>query len=84
MRWIVMAQSKVYMTINYAVMLEIHKTLTGYRFKLQYDSRALTDVQADASLELLDRILGAMLAVPGGRVGDLMQLPSDLKGVWAS
>lgn len=84
MRWIVLAQSKVYMTINYAVMVEIHKTLTGYRFKLQYDSRALTDLQADASLELFDGILDAMLKVPGGRVGELMQLPMDLKGLWKS
>ena len=41
MRWIVMAQSKVFMTINYAVMVEVQKTLTGYRLKLQYDSSAL-------------------------------------------
>ena len=41
MRWIVMAQSKVFMTINYAVMVEVQKALTGYRLKLQYDSRAL-------------------------------------------
>lgn len=82
MRWIVMAQSKVYMTIPYAVMAEIQKTSPGYRVKLQYDSRALTDAQADAALELLDSILHAMLSC--GRVGELMRLPSGLTGLWKS
>jgi hypothetical protein len=82
MRWIVMAQSKVFMTINYAVMVEVQKTLTGYRFKLQYDSRTLSAAQADAVLELFDGILDAMLNVPGGRVGELMRVPSDLEGLW--
>ena len=76
-----MAQSKVFMTINYAVMVEVQKTLTGYRFKLQYDSRAFTLEQADAALALFDSILESMGKV-GGKVGDLMRIPSQLDGLW--
>lgn len=76
-----MAQSKVFMTINYAVMVEVQKTLTGYRFKLQYDSRAFTVEQADAALALFDAILEAMSQVKG-KVGDLMHIPSKLDGLW--
>ncbi|KAI9786517.1 MAG: NRPS [Peltula sp. TS41687] len=83
MRWIVMAQSKVFMTINYAVMVEIQKTLTGYRFKLQFDGRALSDAQADATLKLFDDVLNAMLKMDG-RVKSLMSLPvaDGLEGLW--
>lgn len=56
MRWIVMAQNKVYMTINYALMVEVQKTLKGYRFKLQYDSRALSDEQVEEVLQLFEKI----------------------------
>lgn len=78
-----MAQSKVYMTINYALMVEVQKTLTGYRFKLQYDSRALSDKQADAVVELFNEIFNAM-GETKTQVRDLMSLPSSLGGVWKS
>jgi hypothetical protein len=81
MRWIVMARSKAFMTINYAVMIEVQKTLTGYRFKLQYDSRALGAGQGDAALALFDDIMGAMVK-PGATVRDLLSVPSDLAGTW--
>jgi hypothetical protein len=81
MRWIVMAQSKVFMTINYALMVEVQKTLTGYRFKLQYDSRALSNEQADEVVELFNAILNAM-GETKTKVGDLTSLPSTLGGVW--
>lgn len=55
-----MAQSQVYMTIKYALMVEVQKTLTRYHFKLQYDSRALSDEQADDVVELFDTVLNAM------------------------
>lgn len=81
MRWLVMAQSKVYMTINYAVMIEVQKTATGYRFKLQYDSRALNAQQANAALELFDTTLGG-LSQRNGRVKDLLSIKSALSGIW--
>lgn len=42
-----MTQIKVFTTINYALMVEVQETLTGYRLKLQYDSRALSNRQVD-------------------------------------
>lgn len=76
-----MAQSKVFMTINYAVMVEVQKTLAGYRFKLQYDGRAFTPEQADAALALFDTILEAMSQTKG-TVGDLKRVQSELDGLW--
>lgn len=76
-----MAQSKVFMTINYAVMVEVQMTLTGYRFKLQYDSRAFTAEQADQALVLFDGILEKMSKVEG-KVGDLIRISSELDGLW--
>ena len=85
MRWIVMAQSKVFMTINYSLMVEVQKTLTGYRFKLQYDSRALSNEQADAVVELFNATLNAMAKkTTTTKISQLMSLPSSLRGVWKS
>lgn len=75
-----MAQSTVFMTINYAVMVEVQKTLTGYRFKLQYDSRAFSPEQADQALALFDAILDTMALK--GTVGGLMGLSSQVRGLW--
>jgi hypothetical protein len=80
MRWIVMAQSKVFMTINYAVMVEVQKTLTGHRLKLQWDSRALDTIQADRALEMFDQILAAL--GQDTTVGQVLSRPSNLKGLW--
>ncbi|KAF7505213.1 hypothetical protein GJ744_001142 [Endocarpon pusillum] len=81
MRWIVMAQSKVYMTINYSLMVEVQKTLTGYRFKLQYDSAALSEEQAGLVVQLFNEILNKMGQVEV-KMKDLMSLPSTLAGLW--
>lgn len=81
MRWIVMAQSKVYMTINYSLMVEVQKTLTGYRFKLQYDSAALSEEQAGLVVQLFNEILNKM-GEAEVKVRDLMSLPSTLAGLW--
>lgn len=51
MRWIVMAQSKVFMSINYALMVEVQKTAKGHRFKLQWDGRALSECQLGQFVE---------------------------------
>lgn len=48
------------MTINYALMVEVQKTLTRYHFKLQYNSRTLSHKQTDDVVELFDTVLNAM------------------------
>ncbi|KAF2088010.1 acetyl-CoA synthetase-like protein, partial [Saccharata proteae CBS 121410] len=60
MRWIVMAQSKVFMTINYALMVEVQRTTGGHRFKLQWDSRALQDGQVGEMVKLFDDVIDEM------------------------
>jgi hypothetical protein len=82
MRWIVMAQSKVYMTINYAIMVEIQKTLQGHRYKLQWDSRTLNDEQISKFLTLFDAILEGMGKNKDGRLAELMSIETDLEASW--
>lgn len=82
MRWVVMAQSKVFMTINYALMVEVQKTSDGHRFKLQWDSRALGDTQVDEMVMLFNEVLDAMGSVKDGKLGRLMTLKTDLEGIW--
>ena len=85
MRYLVLARSKVYMVINYAVMLEVQKTSLpgGYRVKLQYDSRALTVEQADALMRLYNGILEKM-GEAGATVGDVGNVGTEegLDGLW--
>lgn len=82
MRWIVMAQSKVFMTINYALMVEVQKTATGHRFKLQWDSKALSDDQADKLAGLFSAVLTAMGDNKDGRVAELLNIKTDLEALW--
>jgi non-ribosomal peptide synthetase component F len=82
MRWIVMAQSKVFMTINYALMVEVQKTLQGHRFKLQWDSKALSDEQVDKVVVLFCEVLKEMGNNKDGRVDRLMNVDTDLDAVW--
>ncbi|MCJ1367507.1 hypothetical protein MMC16_006640 [Acarospora aff. strigata] len=82
MRWIVMAMSKVMMNIHYVIFLEVQKTLTGHRVKMQYDSDVLSAVQADAVLELYNQILDTMIALPDGTIGHLFDPPSSLDHIW--
>lgn len=84
MRWIVMAQSKVFMTINYALMVEVQKTVQGHRFKLQWDSRALSDAQADKFLVLFSAVLRMMGEKKDGRLDKLMSIDTDLGALWRS
>lgn len=84
MRWIVMARSKVFMTINYALMVEVQKTLQGHRFKFQWDSRALSDEQVDGVVELFDGGLRMMADNKDGQVGKLMRIETDLKALWSA
>jgi hypothetical protein len=83
MRWIVMAQSKTYMTINYTLMLEVQKTHTGYRVKCQWDSRALDTEQANAALDLYNQIL-AQMNDGDCEVGELVPTAGALRGLWHS
>ena len=81
MRWLVMAQSKTYMTINYALMVEVQKTHTGHRLKIQWDSRALDMEQASKALELYNDILMKM-EENDGELGRLLGDQSELRGLW--
>jgi hypothetical protein len=60
MRWVVMAQSKVLMTINYALMVEVQKTAKGYRLKLQWDGRAFSEERIDAAVQMFEGIFRTM------------------------
>ena len=60
MRWVVMAQSKVYMTVNYALMVEVQKTLDGYRLKLQWDGRVLSEETIDQAAEMFNELFSKM------------------------
>lgn len=83
MRWLVMAQSKVFMVVNYAVMLEVQKTSTGgYRFKVQYDSRALREEQASAFTQLLDDVLEVVGTREDATVKDVLSMGGELRGIW--
>lgn len=82
MRWIVMAQSKVFMSINYAVMLEVQKTTTGHRFKLQWDGRVLNDAQIVGFVDLMSGILGDMAKNREGTLGGLLGTKTDLASIW--
>ena len=46
MRWMVMAGSKVTMPIDYALHLEVSKTITGYSLKFKYDGSLYTSEEA--------------------------------------
>ena len=69
--------------INYVVMLEVQKTLTGYRVKMQYDADVLTTQQAKSVLALYDWILSAMVSNPESTVDELFEMPSTLDKMWA-
>lgn len=83
MRWIVMAQSKAYMTINYSLMLEVQKTHTGHRVKCQWDSCALDKEQANATLDLYNQIL-AQMNDGDCQVEELIPTAEALRGLWHS
>lgn len=82
MRWIVMAQSKVFMSINYALMVEVQKTAKGHRFKLQWDGRALSECQLGQFVEFFNEILEGIAANKYGTLRDLMEIKADLEGLW--
>ncbi|KAH8651945.1 nonribosomal peptide synthase side [Tricladium varicosporioides] len=82
MSWIVMAQSQVFMSINYALMVEVQKTLQGHRFKLQWDNRALNNEEIGKFVVLFEEILGEMGRGKDGRLADLMSVETDLEGLW--
>lgn len=82
MRWIVMAQSKVFMSINYAVMLEVQRTMSGHRFKLQWDERVLTDEQIVDFVDLMDRILNGFGKEAEVSIEQLLIIDTNLAGIW--
>lgn len=61
MRWLVMAQSKVMMTVNYVLMVEVQKTSAKkYRLKMQWDSRALSDENIGFVVEMFNSLFGKL------------------------
>lgn len=71
-----------YRNINYLIMFEVQKTLTGYKAKMQYDADALDKSQAEAVLDLYDQILDSMVAVPESTVGELFSPLSSVDRLW--
>jgi hypothetical protein len=55
-----MAQRKVLMTINYALMVEVQKISEGYRLKVQWASRAISEKQVNEMVELFNNTLNTM------------------------
>jgi hypothetical protein len=82
MRWIVMAQSKVFMSINYAVMLEVQRTISGHRYKLQWDERALSDEQIVSFIDLMGKILDGMGKEVEISIEQLLSIDTGLVGTW--
>ncbi|KAF4539078.1 putative nonribosomal peptide synthase [Lasiodiplodia theobromae] len=64
--WLVMkAQQKIYMVMNYALAIEVQKTLSeegkqGYRLKVQWDSRGLSEEKIDLAMGLFEGVLGRL------------------------
>nr|POF21863.1 nonribosomal peptide synthetase 7 [Quercus suber] len=85
MRWIVMAQSKVLMTINYALMVEVQKTLKGYRLKVQWDSRAINRTQVDEMVELFNKILNTMSQShkDSSKLIELLDIETGIDAIWS-
>lgn len=63
-------------------MLEVAKTLTGYKAKMQYDADVLDNSQAEAVLDLYNGILDSMVAVPESTVGELFNPSSSVDRLW--
>lgn len=72
MRWIVMAMSKVTMFVNYAIMFEVFKDVRGHRLKMQYDDRLFTKDEAQAALDLYQRIVQVIVNSGDSLFGDAM------------
>ena len=68
--------------INYLIMFEVQKTLTGYKAKMQYDTDVLDKSQAEAVLDLYNQILDSMIAVPESSVGELFNPHSSVDRLW--
>ncbi|KAI0165441.1 hypothetical protein GGR52DRAFT_575533 [Hypoxylon sp. FL1284] len=74
MRWVVMAQSKVFMNVNYALMVEVQKTATGYRLKLQWDSRVFSEEAIDGAVENFEAIFKQMEQGPSIKLDSLLSV----------
>ncbi|KAL4916112.1 hypothetical protein BDW62DRAFT_202950 [Aspergillus aurantiobrunneus] len=72
MRWVVMAQSKVFMTVNYALMVEVQKTPAGYRLKMQWDRRAFDEETIARAVRMFEQILSRLGTGKDVEVGSLL------------
>ena len=82
MHWIVFAISKIMMNVPYVIMLEVQKTLTGYRVKMQYDVDVVSEKQVDEILDMYNGILRVMVVKPQGRIGELCGSKTVLDELW--
>ncbi len=72
MRWLVMAQSKVFMEVNYALMVEVQKTINGYRLKLQWDSNAFSEGEIDETPRMFEDVFRKMEVGGDLKLGSLL------------
>jgi hypothetical protein len=84
MRWIAMAQSKVLMTINHALMVEVQKISKGYRLKVQWDSRAMSEKQVDEMVELFNKTLDTMSQSnkDSSKLVELLEIETGVDAIW--
>lgn len=73
MRWVVMAQSTVFMTINYALMVEVQKTATGHRLKMQWDSSIFDKTQIEGAVEMFEKVFSLLETGKDVKVGSLIK-----------
>ncbi|KAJ7793903.1 tyrocidine synthetase 1 [Mycena olivaceomarginata] len=65
MRWCVLGMSKVRQEMNYALMMEVFRTPTGYVVRLRHDNRFYGKAEIEAVGEQLRAILDLMVASEG-------------------
>lgn len=80
MRWVVLADSKVFMTVNYAIMFEVSKARIGYRLKMQFDETVFSKSSAEHVLTEYTSILSAMIARPDEMARHISQRESPVRG----
>ena len=81
MRWVVMALSKVMMTVNYAIMFEVSKTKKGYKLKMQFDGNVMGKETAERVLDEYKIILETMVARRKEAVQVIWERNSMVKGI---
>ena len=77
MRWVVMAKSEMRMPQPYALVFEVVRMESGWKFKIGYDERAFDKKGAQGVAEELEQIVQSLLEtdkVQSGGLGKLVEL----------